>query len=307
MHRFCADRPATGRPTGLSIGMQGRAILRLQTSVIFYRGSMSTDNDEVGGFKVGKLKVKVYTDRRAAGKAAASAAANTMQRLATEHANFGVIFATGASQLETLRELVTLSNVPWGRVNGFHMDEYHGISPDHPASFRRYMREQLTERVQIGRFYEIDGSTSDPDLECQQYAEKLREYDPQLCLLGIGENGHLAFNDPGEADFNDPEDMKVVHLDAACREQQVAEGWFSDPESVPKEALTLTIPTLLRVPRLVVSVPGKRKAAIMKRTLEDPVSTDCPATILRNHPDVTLYLDREAASELNGWLGKAAG
>ena len=268
---------------------------------------MSTNNDKIGGFKAGKLKVEVYADRRAAGKAAAHAAADTMQRLGQDHANFGVIFATGASQLETLRELITLSEVPWGHVSGFHMDEYRGIAADHPASFRRYMREHLTERVGIGRFYEIDGSTPDPNLECQQYAKRLRDHDPQLCLLGIGENGHLAFNDPGEADFNDPEDMKVVHLDATCRRQQVEEGWFPDPEAVPKEALTLTIPTLLRVPRLVVSVPGKRKATIMKRTLEEPISTDCPATILRNHPDVTLYLDRDAASELDGWLGKAAG
>jgi glucosamine-6-phosphate deaminase len=260
-----------------------------------------TNNDEVGEFKAGTLKVEVYTDRRAAGKAAACAAADTMQRLGGDHASFGVIFATGASQLETLRELVTLSTIPWERVSGFHMDEYEGISADHPASFRRYMREHLTKQVGMNHFYEIDGSTSNPELECRKYAETLREYDPQLCLLGIGENGHLAFNDPGEANFNDPDDMKVVNLDAMCRRQQVEEGWFPSPEAVPERALTLTIPTLLRVPKLVVSVSGGRKAAIIKRTLTESLSTACPATILRTHPDATLYLDADAAAQLNGW------
>jgi glucosamine-6-phosphate deaminase len=121
-------------------------------------------------------------------------------------------------------------------------------------------------------------------------------------LLGIGENGHLAFNDPGVADFSDPLDAKVVTLDAECRQQQTAEGWFARADDVPAEAITLTIPALLRVPRLIASVPGPRKAKIVRRALEEPISTRCPATILRTHPDVTLYLDQESARELNGWL-----
>jgi glucosamine-6-phosphate deaminase len=148
-------------------------------------------------------------------------------------------------------------------------------------------------------FFEIDGSSLDLDRVRREYVRELSVAEPQLCLLGIGENGHLAFNDPSEADFEDPEAMKVVTLDAACRQQQLAEGWFPSFEEVPKQALTLTIPTMLKVPKLIVSVPGRRKAQSVRRTLEDPISTACPATILRTHPDVTLYLDKESASELN--------
>ena len=121
---------------------------------------------------------------------------------------------------------------------------------------------------------------------------------PQLCLLGIGENGHLAFNDPGDADFSDPLDMKVVHLDAICRQQQAAEGWFHTFQDVPEQAMTLTIPALFRAPKLIASVPGPRKAAIVRRTLEDPITTDCPATLLRTHPDATVYLDKESSAQV---------
>jgi glucosamine-6-phosphate deaminase len=149
-------------------------------------------------------------------------------------------------------------------------------------------------------FLEVDGTAPDLKQVCRDYAGALRSADPQLCLLGIGENGHLAFNDPDEAKFNDPLDMKIVHLDMACREQQAAEGWFKSFQEVPERALTLTIPALFRVPKLIVSVPGSRKARIMRRTLQEPISTDCPSTILRTHPNATVYLDEESAAELNG-------
>ena len=180
------------------------------------------------------------------------------------------------------------------------MDEYVGMSDDHPASFRRYLRERLTSRVRMRDFLEVNGTAPDLAELCRDYAEQLRAADPQLCLLGIGENGHLAFNDPGEADFKDPVDVKIVHLDAVCRQQQFAEGWFNTFQEVPEEAITLTIPTLLRVSKLIVSVPGTRKARIMRRTLEEPISPECPSTILRTHSDATVYLDQETAAELNG-------
>jgi glucosamine-6-phosphate deaminase len=180
------------------------------------------------------------------------------------------------------------------------MDEYVGISANHPASFRGYLRERLTGKVPMKEFFEIDGSAPDPELTGREYAERLRSAGPQLCLLGIGENGHLAFNDPLVADFADPLDVKTVQLDEACRRQQVAEGWFGRVEEVPQYAITLTIPALFRVPKLIVSVPGKRKAEIVRRVLEEPVSTRCPATILRTHPDATVYLDLESARELAG-------
>ena len=250
-------------------------------------------------FKVENLKIEVYSSRKAAGEAAARAAAESLRQLAKPRAMVGVIFATGASQLETLHALTAIPDLPWGQVAGFHMDEYVGLAADHPASFRRYLRENLTSRVPLAEFNEIDGTVADPESMCREYAAMLRAHDPQLCLLGIGENGHLAFNDPAEADFLDPVDMKIVSLDTVCRQQQVAEGWFPSIGEVPSRAMTLTIPTLLRVPKLIASVPGSRKAHIVKRTLEEPISTACPATIFRTHPDVTVYLDPESAAELD--------
>jgi glucosamine-6-phosphate deaminase len=245
------------------------------------------------------MKVRVYPSASAAGRAAAEDAAAALRKLADERKAIGVIFATGSSQFETLCALTSIPDLPWEKVLGFHMDEYIGIDGNHPASFRRYLRERLTSRMPMAAFHEMDGSASDLDKVRRYYIDALHAADPQLCLLGIGENGHLAFNDPHEADFDDPESMKIVTLDRACREQQLAEGWFPSFDQVPSRALTLTIPTLLRVPKLIASVPGKRKAAIVLRALHEPISAHCPATILRTHPDVTLYLDQESAAALD--------
>lgn len=245
----------------------------------------------------GKLRMQVYSSREAAGAAAARDAAEAIREKSAARDSLGVIFATGASQIAVLAALTAIRGLPWKKVRGFHMDEYVGINPDHPASFRRYLRDRLTSQINLENFRGVNGN-NDAAEECRSYAEALRAADPQLCLLGIGENGHLAFNDPGEADFQDPVDMKVVHLDEACRSQQVAEGWFPDLNAVPQQALTLTIPALLRAPKLIISVPGSRKAAIVRRTALEPVSTACPATILRDHPDATVYLDPDSAVNL---------
>jgi glucosamine-6-phosphate deaminase len=247
--------------------------------------------------EVGTLKLEVHDSAAAAGEAAALATAEAI-RQANGVDGLGVIFATGNSQLETLHALTSMPDIPWRKITGFHLDEYVGISDLHPASFRRYLRTNLTERVPIGEFFEINGSASDLAQVKREYTRLLTSAAPQICLLGIGENGHLAFNDPHEANFSDPEVIRVANLDTACRQQQVAEGWFSTLAEVPEQALTLTIPTLLKIPKLIVSVPGKRKAESVRRTLQDPISTACPATILRNHPDTTLYLDPESAAEL---------
>jgi glucosamine-6-phosphate deaminase len=257
---------------------------------------------EMKHFEVGTIKLEIHASRKAAGEAAAQSAAQALKQLDQTRSEIGVVFATGASQLETLHALTSMPDLPWKKVHGFHLDEYVGLDENHPASFRRYLRENLTERVPMAEFFEIDGSSPDSDRVRLNYVQALRGADPQLCLLGIGENGHLAFNDPSEANFDDPDAMKVVTLDAACRQQQLAEGWFEKFEEVPKRALTLTIPTMLKVPKLIVSVPGSRKAQSVRRTLADPISTACPATILRLHPDVTIYLDQESASELNGFV-----
>jgi glucosamine-6-phosphate deaminase len=257
------------------------------------------ESAQVKRFQFGTMKVEVHPSSEAAGAAAAQATRKALIELAKAQDSIAVIFATGASQLHTLHALTNLKDLPWNKIRGFHMDEYVGISPDHSASFRHYLRENLTQKVKMKEFFEIDGSARDQEETGREYGEKLLSANPQLCLLGIGENGHLAFNDPFVADFEDPLGVKTVSLDNICRMQQVAEGWFATVEQVPESAITLTIPTLLRVPRLIVSVPGSRKAKIVKRSLEEPMSTECPATILRTHPDVTMYLDLESAHELH--------
>jgi glucosamine-6-phosphate deaminase len=259
---------------------------------------VTCNNNPVKNFRRGTLAVEIYKDEVAAGEAAAGAAALALRRLGRGGERIPVIFATGGSQVNLLRRLTEIGDLPWNQVQAFHMDEYVGIGIDHHGSFCRYLDEKLRQRAQIRQFFFIDGAAPDPARICADYAEKVRSANPRLCFLGIGENGHLAFNDPHAADFNDPLDMKLVRLDAACREQQAAEGWFESVEQVPEFAMTLTIPILLRVPQLIVTVPGTRKAAIVRRTLEEPVSTDCPATILRTHPNATLYLDLESAAEL---------
>ena len=247
-------------------------------------------------FQVEKIKVEVHPSAEAAGAAAASASAAALKQLAASRKTFGVIFATGASQMETLKALTAIPGLPWDQVDGFHMDDYLGLPLDHPASFRAYLEKKLVDKVSMCSFAHIDGLAPDPEQTCRAYAEKLRAANPQLCLLGIGENGHLAFNDPGEADFNDPLDVKIVHLDEPCRRQQAAEGWFKSLDEVPKTAITLSMSALFRVPKLILSVVGSRKAKIIRRTFDDPITTACPSTILRTHQDATIFMDRAAAA-----------
>jgi glucosamine-6-phosphate deaminase len=238
------------------------------------------------------LPVHVSETAQDLGAAAAAYAASEMRALAQVHPLLSIVFATGTSQLETLRALTAIPGLPWDRVIGFHLDEYVGIGADHPASFRRYLRQELVERVPLRQFNPVEGDAADPEAFCDQYAELLRAHPPQLCLLGIGENGHLAFNDPPVANFNDPKDVKIVELDRECRQQQVNEGWFASLDEVPRRAMTLTISAVMRIPSLVVSVPGERKARIVERTLHEEISTRCPATILRTHLNTRLYVDR---------------
>jgi glucosamine-6-phosphate deaminase len=261
---------------------------------------METQSINARRMKFGNLNVEIYPTGKAVGAAVATAAAQVIAELAQSRDEVGVIFATGVSQLEILNSLASISSVPWNRVTGFHLDEYIGLPADHPASFRHYLRTNLTDRVQMKRFFEIDGTAVNPERECENYADLLRAHSPRLCFLGIGENGHLAFNDPGEANFHDPLDVKIVNLDKISRNQQLEERWFKTMDQVPERAITLTIPPILRVPRLLVAAPGSRKAHIVRRTVEETISTACPATILRTQPNVTLYLDEDSAAELEG-------
>jgi len=175
------------------------------------------------------------------------------------------------------------------------MDEYVGMDDQHPASFARYMRERVVDVVHPSAFHYVDGM-NDVAAECTRYAELLRTHPLDLCCLGIGENGHLAFNDPPVANFDDPEDVKEVELDDACRRQQVGEGHFNGLDDVPRTAITVTIPALLRAARVLAIVPEARKADAVRRALEEPVATSCPASVLRRAPHATLYLDEASAA-----------
>ncbi|HKS35630.1 MAG TPA: glucosamine-6-phosphate deaminase, partial [Verrucomicrobiae bacterium] len=206
--------------------------------------------------------------------------------------------ATGNSQLKFLEQLIELGGVNWSKVILFHMDEYLGIAADHPASFRRYMRERVAARLKPRKFHYLEGDALEPIKECERYTQLLRAQPIDLCCLGIGENGHLAFNDPPVASFDDSRWVKMVKLDDACKQQQVGEGHFPGLESVPPYALTLTIPALCSANRMVCIVPEKRKAQAVKDALHGPISTVCPASFLRKQPQCTLFLEAESASLL---------
>jgi glucosamine-6-phosphate deaminase len=211
-----------------------------------------------------------------------------------------VIFASAPSQNELLAALRADSAIDWRRVTAFHLDEYVGIGSSHPASFRRFLRDRLFDHVPVAAFHGLDGEAPDLAAECARYSALLARERPALAILGIGENGHLAFIDPPVCDFGEPADVRVVELDEACRSQQVHDGSFSHLEDVPRTALSLSIPFLLRVPRAVAVVPGPAKRAAVRRALEGPVTTACPASVLRRHPHATLFLDGDSAADLSG-------
>lgn len=211
-----------------------------------------------------------------------------------------VIFACAPSQNEFLAELILQSRgaVDWSRVDGFHMDEYIGLGAKHPASFRTYLRRHLLDHVALGGFAEIQGEAPDPAQEAARYTHLLTAAPIDLICLGIGENGHIAFNDPPVADFDDPQGVKVVHLDHACRQQQLNDGCFATLAEVPRQALSLTIPVFRQARHLSVVVPGMRKAQAVAAACLGPLTPKCPASILRTHPSVRLFLDEFSALQL---------
>jgi len=252
--------------------------------------------------QAGRLAVEIHPDRAALGRAAGLAVAAHLRALLAKQDGARVIFACAPSQDEFLAALIAASRSPergfdWSRVTAFHMDDYVGFAADHPQSFRRYLRTRLLDHVAVGAFHPLPAERA-PAEACAAYAALLAAAPIDLICLGIGENGHLAFNDPPVADFEDPARVKVVALDEACRRQQVNDGCFPTLPDVPTHALTLTLPVFRDAHRLSVHVPGPRKAAAVRATLRDPRSTACPATLLRDHPDATLYVDEAAAAEL---------
>lgn len=208
------------------------------------------------------------------------------------------IMATGNSQIPYLKRISTLEGIDWGRITLFHMDEYLGIKSDHPASFRKYLKERVESLIHPRTFHYLEGDADQPIDECERYADLLRAQAIDFCCLGIGENGHIAFNDPHVADFEDPRTVKIVSLDTSCRQQQVNEGCFPSVDAVPPYALTLTIPTLCSADKLFCVVPERRKADAVKRAMTGPIEPSCPASWLRTQGHATLYLDTESASQL---------
>ena len=247
---------------------------------------------------VDRLRVNVYDDVGDLARAAAHDAADAVRAAIAQRGDANVMLATGNSQLVFLAELVTYTDVDWGRVTAFHMDEYVDLPPTHAASFQRYMRERVAANVPFKEFHYLQGDTGDAPAEARRYADLLRAHPLDLCCCGIGENGHLAFNDPPVADFDDSLDVKIVPLEDASRRQQVAEGHFATVDDVPTHAITVTIPALLRARRVLAIVPEARKAAPVRAALEGPVTTACPASYLRTQAHATLYLDAESASLL---------
>jgi len=255
---------------------------------------------EPEGFDVDRLHVVVHADEAALARAAADEAAGCIRAAVAERGVAHAMLATGNSQLRFIDSLVAdTPDVPWSRVVVFHMDEYVGVGPDDPAGFRRWIRERIGDRVRARAVHYLDG-LADPVAECGRYAALLQAHPLDLCCLGIGENGHLAFNDPPVADFTDPLDVKVVELDRACRLQQVGEGHFPNVDAVPTFAMTVTVPALLRARTVLAVVPEGRKAAAVGAALEGPVSTACPASALRTAQRAILHLDPGSAHGLAG-------
>ncbi len=250
-------------------------------------------------FLTGRARVRIFSTKAEAGAAAAAEAEEVIKHALTRRKTARIIVATGNSQLDTVNALSQSQGIAWDKVEVFHMDEYIGLGQDHPASFRRWVKQRLVDVVRPGQVHYLDGNAADPDTECRRYAQLLTAAPVDLCLLGIGENGHLAFNDPHVADFNDPLIVKQVTLDVACRQQQVGEGHFASLDLVPQQALTLTIPALMRSEHLICSVPERRKAEAVRNALSGPLTPHCPASLLRTHPRATIYLDADSASMLD--------
>ncbi len=239
--------------------------------------------------------VQVHADVSAMARAAADEALAVMRAAVDARGVAHAMFATGNSQLAFVRTLIEETDgVPWSETVVFHMDEYVGVGPDHPAGFQRWIRERIVDPAHPKAAHYVQG-LGDPEEECRRYAGLLRDEPLDLCCLGIGENGHLAFNDPPVADFEDPLDVKVVELDTACRMQQVNEGHFPGLADVPAHAITVTIPALLRAGRVLAIVPEARKAEPVRAALTGPVATSCPASALRTISHATIHLDPESA------------
>jgi len=245
------------------------------------------------------MDVKIMPDKAQMGKAAASAGAEHIRQAIAERGDANIIVATGASQFEMLGELVQQPGINWNRVTGFHLDEYVGLAIDHPASFRGYLWHRFVSKLPLplAAFHFLNGE-GDPRGECRRVADIIRKHPIDVAFVGIGENGHLAFNDP-PADFETEEPYLVVQLDDACRRQQLGEGWFPTFDDVPKQAISMSVRQIMKSRAIICTVPDERKAEAVRNSVECQVAPQVPASILQRHERCTLYLDKPAASLLS--------
>ena len=249
-------------------------------------------------FKKDNLVCKIYETRKEMGEAAAEEISKKIISLLNEKETLNMIFAAAPSQNEVLQALVNNKNIEWSRINAFHMDEYIGLPDDAPQKFSTFLKNAIFDKVPFKTVYLINSSSGDCDAECERYAGLLKENPVDIVCLGIGENGHIAFNDPDVADFNDKKVIKAVELDDICRQQQVNDGCFKSLEQVPKTALSLTIPTLTSADYMFCVVPAPTKANAVYTTINGPVNEKCPATILRTHKNAVLYCDSDSGIKL---------
>jgi glucosamine-6-phosphate deaminase len=246
-------------------------------------------------FYVDDLLVQIYKSEAEMALDAAEIVQKYLGYLLQKQDTIALLLATGNSQLKFLDALINLGGVDWSRIILFHLDEYLGISADHPASFRRYLRERVEQRVFPQKFHYIEGDALEPIAECDRYTKLLKTQPIDLCLLGVGDNGHLAFNDPTVADFQDIASVKLVKLDKINRQQQVNTGYFHNLEAVPQYAFTVTIPMICTAKKIICLAPNQRKAKIVKEILHGYITTNCPASILRTQPQASLFLDINSA------------
>ena len=243
------------------------------------------------------MKISTYNTPIELGIQAAQKAAELIRFAIQSRGEANIILATGASQFEMLANLVN-KDIAWEKVTMFHLDEYIGVDATHPASFQKYLQERFVNKVPgLKAYHFIRGNAEDPQAECQRVSDIITRHPIDVAMIGIGENGHLAFNDP-PADFQTEEPYIVVELDEACRLQQLGEGWFPDLASVPEKAISMSIQHILKSQHLIVSVPDRRKAQAVQGAVNGPISPDCPASILRQHPHCQLFLDQASASLL---------
>jgi len=242
------------------------------------------------------MEIIVSKDKYELGRKAAEKGAELIRKAINEKGEANIIVATGASQFEMLAELVK-QDVDWTKVTGFHLDEYVDMPVTHPASFRKYLKERFVDKVPLKAFYYVNGDTGDPQAECDRLGRIIREKPIDVAFIGIGENGHLAFNDP-PADFETEEPYLVVNLDEACRKQQLGEGWFPTLEDVPERAISMSIKQILKSKNIICSVPDERKARAVQGTVKSEITPMIPGTALQKHSATWLYLDEASASLL---------